>query len=307
MAILAVDIGATFTKIALVDGGRIVERESVRTPEGGPEELVSVLKSHGKSRLKGGFERIGVGVPGMVDTQRGIVRFPPNLPGWEEVYLSELLKLAFGTPVWIINDANAAVLGEWQYGAGRGSDDILLLTLGTGVGGGVITGGRLLKGVNGAGAELGHIMIDAEGPRCNCGNYGCLEAYIGSVHFLKRAREYIHKWGETELYDIADLDMKDIYEAALRNDELALFLFGEYGRYLGYGLVSLIHIFDPEIVILGGGVSGAFEFFYPALQAVLAARLMTYPGRKLNIKRAELGENAGLMGAYYLALREGDV
>ena len=307
MAILAIDIGATFTKIALVDGGRIVKRESVRTPGGGPEELVGVLKSYGKSRLRGDFERIGVGVPGMVDTQRGIVRFPPNLPGWEEVYLSELLKLAFGTPVWIINDANAAVLGEWQYGAGRGSDDILLLTLGTGVGGGVITGGRLLRGANGAGAELGHIMIDAEGPRCNCGNYGCLEAYIGSVHFLKRASEYIRKWGETELYDIADLDMKDIYEAALRNDELALFLFEEYGRYLGYGLVSLIHIFDPEIVILGGGVSGAFEFFYPALQAVLAARLMTYPGRKLNIKRAELGEDAGLMGAYYLALREGDV
>ncbi len=294
-------------KGALVKDGEIKERFRFATPSGGPSMLLDALEKELEKRGIGDFERIGVGVPGMVNPMEGIVRFPPNLPGWEEVYLKEMLEDRLGRDVFVINDANAAVLGEWRFGAGRSCENVVMLTLGTGIGGGVIVHGRLLLGANCAGAELGHLIVDADGAPCNCGNLGCLEAYIGSIHFLKRARDFIDKWGETILFDARDLDMEIICNACKKGDELALYLMREYGRYLGYGLVTLVHIFDPEVIILGGGVCGAYEFFSPSMLEVLNTRLMKLPMRKLKIRKSELGNDAGIMGAYYLALKRGNV
>ncbi len=251
---------------------------------------------------------VGLGAPGMVDTENGIVRYPPNLPGWDEVPLASILSQKVGLPVYVGNDANLYALGEWRWGAGKGLKNLVVLTLGTGVGGGIIIDGKLLKGANFAAGEVGHVTIEMNGPFCRCGNRGCVESFLGRGYFISFALRQIEKWADmTSLSPTPELTPAEIYEAAKQGDKLSLFLWREYGRILGVAIVNYAHLIDPEVVIIGGGISNAWEFFIPSTMAEIKSRLMSFPGRKLSVKKGELGDEAGLYGAAYLAASEGQV
>lgn len=302
MNIVAVDLGGTNIELALFQEDRPTRRLSRETRAfEGPERVVQRLAAFIGEIAEGvKIEAVGIGAPGLVDPVSGFVRIPPNFPGWEEVNLKGELEKILQVPVYLGNDANVYALGEWKFGAGKGKTDLVVLTLGTGVGGGIISGGRLLLGANAAGAEVGHISIDANGPLCNCGNRGCVEAYIGASYFVRRAEAAVRK-RETILREMSPLSPRKIYEAALQGDEVARSLWEEFGYHLGVAVITYVHLFDPEAVILGGKIARAFEFFAPKLKETVFTRWMGFPGRKLEIKRAQLGDDAGIYGAYALA------
>lgn len=302
MKIAGVDIGGTFIKAGRFSEGKLEEWTTLGTgAQDGPEKVIEKVERIIKDW---GVERVGIGVPGLVDRE-GVVRIPPNLPGWDEVGLRRILEERAGIEVWVLNDANAFALGEWKFGWEGRFRNMVLLTLGTGIGGGIIVDGRLLLGKTGGAAEVGHITLNPDGPLCNCGNRGCLEAYIGSSYFTLRVKALMKKMGFDR--EIEELTPQMVYEFAERGELFAREAWKEYGYYLGLGILNLIHIFDPEAVILGGGISNAFPFFRDSLMDVLEKRLMKYPGRNIVVDVAKLKEEGGVYGAYYMALKRGNV
>ncbi len=293
MRVLGVDIGGTRIKAALLEHRRVVARHTVPTPQE-PQQVVRQIAQWAREMAP--VAGIGVGVPGMVD-EHGIVRLPPNLPGFDEFPLKQALADATGLPVQVENDADLYALGEWRYGAARGSRFALVLTLGTGVGTGMILDGQILRGFEGRGGEGGHIVVDPDGPTCYCGNSGCLEAYVGEVHFVEHARRVLRREGEAPP---EPLKARQLAEMARQGHELARSLWQDFGRWLGIGLASLIHVLGPEVVVLGGGVAGAYDLFEDALHRELRRRVMGYGRRRLAVKPAELGDLAGPLGAYAL-------
>jgi glucokinase len=304
MRIAGIDIGGTRIKTGIFDNGKIIKREVFPTGASqGPERVIGKIVEFLKENR---VERAGIGVPGLVEPKRGVVRIPPNLPGWVEVEMGRVIGEETGIPVFIGNDANIYALGEWRFGRGKGKRNLVVLTLGTGVGGGIIVNGKLLLGSTGGAAEVGHITLDPSGPLCNCGNRGCLEAYLGSKYLVDRAKALLKKFGKEEIEE-SKITPEYLSERAEEGDSVALALWDEYGFYLALGIVNLIHLFDPEIVILGGGVVNAFKFFSGRMRNELKRRLMHFEGRKIRIEVSKLGDDAGVYGAYYYAEREGDV
>ncbi len=293
MRILGIDIGGTRMKAALLEDRQVESRQTVATPRE-PGEVIQQI-THWARELAP-VDGIGVGVPGMVDEQ-GVVRLPPNLPAFDEFPLREALEQATGLPVRVENDADLYALGEWRYGAALGSRFALVLTLGTGVGTGMIVNGRILRGFQGRGGEGGHIVVDPNGPTCYCGNRGCLEAMVGEVHFVEHARRVLQRRG-TPLPE--RLSARWLAEEARGGDPLAQSLWREFGRFLGIGLATLVHVLGPEVVVLGGGVAGAYDLFRESLHEELARRVMGYGRFPLQVKPGELGDLAGPLGAYAL-------
>ena len=307
--VIGIDMGGTFLKAGRCRNGEIEEfREIPTEAEKGPDAVVNnILRVISELALEDTVA-VGIGAPGMVDTTNGIVRYPPNLPGWNEFPLGKILSEKTGLPVYVGNDANLYALGEWRWGAGQGARYLVVLTLGTGVGGGIIIDGKLLVGANFAASEVGHITISSDGPYCKCGNRGCVEAFLGRDYLVTFARRQIQKWrGHTELSEDAEITPKLLYELALKNDELALFVWREYGRMLGIAIVNYVHIIDPEIVVIGGGIANAWDLFINSTLEEVRSRLMSFPSRKLEIKKGILGNEAGIYGAAYLAMSEGNV
>ena len=298
--IIGVDVGGTYIKSALLDdNGKILKRGREKTEaHEGPLTVIKNIKSSIASVWEAGVVSIGIGMPGLVDMSTGVVRIPPNFKDWDEVNLREPIEDAFKVNVFIGNDANNYALGEWQFGAGRGYENLVVLTLGTGIGGALILNGRLYVGSLYAAAELGHMTIEIDGPQCNCGNRGCVESFIGTPYFLKRAGLLLKKNFS---------EVKELYDMAVNGNKLALELFKEYGRYLGVAITNYIHIFDPDVVILGGGVSNAFELFKDSMFEEIEKRVMKIPGREANVKRALLGDDAGILGSFFLAKNNGRV
>ncbi len=307
--VIGIDLGGTFIKAGRCREGEIEEYVEYPTEaERGPERVVSNIVKAIKELSLEDTLAVGIGAPGMVDMDSGIVRYPPNLPGWGEFPLARKIAESVGIPAYVGNDANLYALGEWRWGAGQGARYLVVLTLGTGVGGGIIVDGRLLKGANFAGGEVGHITISSDGPYCKCGSRGCVEAYLGRDYLTTLAKRQIPKWqGHTALSEQHEITPKLLYELAVNGDELALFLWKEYGRMLGIAIVNYVHIIDPEIVVIGGGISNAWEFFIKSALDEVRSRLMSFPSRKLEIKKGVLGNKAGIYGAAYLAMSEGVV
>ncbi len=295
MRVLGVDIGGTRIKAALIQDRQVVVRRTVAT-DPRPEAVVQQIVRW--SREFAPLAGIGVGVPGMVD-EHGVVRFPPNLPAFHGFPLQEALQEATGLVVRVENDADVYALGEWRYGAARGSRFALVVTLGTGVGTGMIVDGQILRGFQGSGGEGGHIIVDPEGPTCHCGNRGCLEAYVGEVHFVEHARRYLKSRG-VALPE--NLTARWLADQARNGDPLSQELWHSFGRYLGLGLVTLVHVLGPEVVVLGGGLAGAYDLFEASLLGAFRRRLMGSHLRTVAIKPGELGDLAGPLGA--LALLE---
>ena len=260
---------------------------------------------HGSGRVEG----IGVGVASMVDFAAGRIVESVNLP-LSDVPLRDHLQRRFDVPVVVDNDATAAAIGEHVYGAGIGTNDMLMLTLGTGVGGGIICGGRPIRGASGAAAEIGHIIIDVNGPKCpaNCPNHGCLEAYVAGPAMGAAARVAAELEPDSALGRALaagrTVDSRLLTRLATEGDAGAIAVLERAGEYLGAGLVTLCNIFDPEMIVIGGGAAAAGELLFAPARRVLAARALPPARDRVRVVPAALGPDAGFIGAAALALTE---
>ncbi len=245
-------------------------------------------------------QAIAAAIPGPV-TPDGRILSAPNVPEWKNTPLQARLAARFGVPVWLANDANLAALGEWRYGAGRGSQNMLYLTISTGIGGGVICNGQLLTGTHNLAAELGHVPINEAGPRCSCGQPGHLEAYASGTAIAAWVQEEIARGRPTRL--VPPLAAAEIAAAARQGDALAQEAYQRAGFYLGLALSGFIHIFNPQIVVLGGGVAQSSDLLFPPLRQALQARIFRPDYlQTLQLRPSQLGDDAGLLGALALAL-----
>jgi glucokinase len=304
---IGVDLGGTCVRAALVgEGGDILARaEEPTDAAAGPGRVLAQIRSlaDGLVASSGVTSVVGIGVstPGPIDTVAGVARDIPTLAGFADYPLKAELQKGFAFPVSLENDGIAAAIGEWRFGAGRGLDNLVYVTVSTGIGGGVVADGRVLRGRKGMAAHIGHMSVMPHGALCPCGNRGCFEAYGSGTAFTRRAREQAAGSRETRLgADGRAIDSRAVFAAARAGDALAIRLVDEEAEILGRGFVSLIHIFSPEVVILGGGLSHEFDRLHPGIERYITDWAM--PAFKdVRVTRAALGQNSGLIGAAALA------
>jgi glucokinase len=332
---IGVDLGGTNMRIAAVDEqGKLVEKVTIDTKVSLGRDYVignmcdAIQRMSGKYRNSAPLLGIGIGVPGIIDMQTGLVRESPNLPGWVDYPAGADIGQRLKTMVILENDANVAAFGEQWLGAAKDYADMAMLTLGTGVGGGLVLGGAIWRGANGMAAEFGHTTVEPEGYPCGCGNRGCLEQYASATAVLRMAREAIASNGGSALARAANSDpefsAKAIYNLAMQGDEDARRIFRYVGRCLGIVLSTMVNSLNLPIYVIGGGASGAWEVFSPPLFEELRRRSLVYaataphdplatnqgasahveagPGHKTIITRALLGSDAGLYGAARLPM-----
>ena len=310
--VLGIDIGGTNLVVGSVaeDGSAMVASASEPThSEAGATDVVDRLVGLAERaiattrREARGAEILGVGVgaPGPLDTKRGIVLLTPNL-GWVNMPLRELIHDRLGLPAALDNDANCAVLGEWWVGAARGARHAIGITIGTGIGGGIIIDGRLYHGASDVAGEIGHTTIDTEGRRCKCGNYGCLEAYASGPNIALRAVEELEAGAESRLSalvggDLAKITAQTVYQAAADGDELALEVVNDTAKFLGVGIGNLLNVFNPEVVVVCGGVTLAGDHLFEPLRREVARRAFKPAVSACRIVPGELAGTAGVYGA----------
>jgi glucokinase len=243
---------------------------------------------------------VGVGAPGPLDTKSGIVLLTPNL-GWVNLPLRQIIQERLGLPAVLDNDANCAVLGEWWMGAARGTRNAIGITIGTGIGGGIIVDGKLFHGASDCAGEIGHITIDTEGRRCKCGNYGCLEAYASGPNIALRAVEEIKAGAVSRLSsyvgDLSQITAQTVYQAAHDGDDLALEVVNDTAKFLGTGIANLLNIFNPEVVVVCGGVTLAGDHLFVPLRREVARRAFKPAVDVCRIVPCELTGTAGVYGA----------
>jgi glucokinase len=294
---IGLDLGGTNLRAAAVDqSGKMLDRVSGKTDySAGREAIVNdmttaiqMLRDRCQAEELAG---IGVGVPGFIQLEEGVIRNSNNLASLENFPIRDELSRRLGVPVILENDANAAALGEKWIGAGRGVDDLVLLTLGTGVGGGIIADGKILRGHLGMAAELGHITVVPNGNPCGCGNRGCVEKHASATAITAMAK----------LLGLGDgLTAKQVYDLAIAGSEKAQTIFVSVGEALGIALAMLVNTFNFPLYLLSGGVLGAWDLFAPAMMAETRRRSFTFRTTETRIEKAELGNQAGLYGAAYL-------
>ncbi|MDQ6662098.1 MAG: ROK family protein [Chloroflexota bacterium] len=325
--VVAVDLGGTQIRTAVLRGSTLLSRVGLLTGEvPTPERVIPRIYAAIQQALDEAqttldfIAGIGIGAPGPLDSRTGIVYDPPNLPGWERVPLRDMFQEHFQVPVVVENDANAAALGEYMFGAGRGSKNLVYMTISTGIGGGVILNGSIIEGASGTAAELGHMTIDRYGERCNCGNIGCLERIASGTAIARRANELIATEEGVELLafartlqenttagatqDLTSLEPPPLYItarmvglAAEAGIPIAHTIIGNAAEALGIGLVNIIHIFNPDTIVLGGGVTQLGPTLMEPALRVVQERAMKVPREAVRIVLAQLGINAGLVGA----------
>ncbi|HEX7319399.1 MAG TPA: ROK family protein [bacterium] len=293
--ILGLDIGGTNIKAGVVNAGKIVRRYRFPTRAHQRQAAVEQIKRV-VDRFAGRISAVGIGCAGIIDSEKGIVRYSPNFAGWENVELGPILARDFNKPVRVINDVNAIMLGEWKYGAARGYDNAFLFTLGTGVGGAAVVEGKLLFGACGFAGEFGHTTIDFKGPRCACGNRGCLERYVGSRHIVDLARRLIRN-ERSALRAYGALSPRIIAREARRGDRVARAVFDRIGTYIGIGVSSIVNLLDPEIVIVSGGIARAGAILFDPVRRTVDQLILGATFRDLKIIPAKLGDDAGVLGA----------
>ncbi|HLA12042.1 MAG TPA: ROK family protein [Pyrinomonadaceae bacterium] len=311
--VFAADLGGTHLRAAIVDcSGQIGHQIKTSTPQAEtPNEIVRMLVSaareceqHAK-QLGGCIVATSVAVPGTVDVANGVVIKAPNVPCLDGFRLAAALESELSWPTVLENDANAAALGEMWQGAARGYSAIVCITLGTGVGGGIILNGKLWRGADGSAAEIGHMAVDPfDGVPCACGSRGCLEVYASATAIVRMTREARPRYPNSVLHTTEDLNAETVYRAGIQGDELAVEVFRRMGVYLGIGIASLINLLNPEIIVLGGGVSSGWTLFESHMRQQVAERAFPLPARTVRILRAKCGDNAGLLGAAWLAFRD---
>lgn len=306
--VLALDIGGTKLAAGLVDAtGRVRSFLVAPTPDG-PGPALDVLFALGRKAVADAgadwpeVAAVGIGCGGPLDADRGVLLSPPHLPGWVDVPVTALAAAAFGRPVALDNDGTAAAEAEHRFGAGVGTSQMVYLTLSTGVGGGAVLDGQVYRGATGNGAELGHVVVDWRGRACRgCGGRGCLEAYVSGTSIAERARELLDD--RSSLSALDSLTAAEVAAHASAGDSLASRVWRETIDALGTGLTSIVNMLEPELVVLGGGVTRSGDaLIVPARDAVRAAA-MTPGGRSVRVERAALGDRVGVVGAAAVAMR----
>jgi len=305
--VFAADVGGTHVRAAVVDQcGQVLHRTKQNTPHtSDPEEIVELLVNAVKGATTDQSEQISgvsVVVPGTVDAEHGTIVKAPNVSCLDGFDLTSALTAELGWPSVIENDANAAAVGEMWLGAGRGKRTIVCITLGTGVGGGIILNEKLWRGVDGAAAEIGHMCVDPfGGVPCGCGSNGCLEVYASATALVRMAQEAKPRYSKSILQRKDGLTAKTIFDAGMQGDELALEVFQRMGKYLGIGVANLINILNPEMIVIGGGVIAGWELFEKSLRQQVAERAFPLLAGRVRIVRGECGDDAGLLGAARLS------
>ncbi len=302
--VLAADVGGTNTRVAIVNSeGEIHTHLKRRTRcKKGKDEMLPFLISLFHETIKDSklplemIKGLGVGFPGPLDAQAGIIFNPPNLPGWNNVSLRNILENEFGIPVSIENDANAAALGEWWKGVGIGTQGFVCITLGTGVGGGIILGGKLWYGASSMAGEIGHTTVIPNGIPCTCGNSGCLEAYASARGITDRTQRVLAKTDEGGQSETV-LTFENIYNMAVQGDDRVLSLIQETGVILGIAVANLANLLNPEMVALFGGVTNLGEKLLDPMREEVKKRAFEKAREPLSIEVAKLGDTSGLLGA----------
>jgi glucokinase len=313
--VVGVDLGGTRVRAALSDaeGNILVRAVGLTEAYRGINRVMSNIGRtisavaeyvQNKEQIIG----LGIGAPGPLNPNLGIIYSPPNLPGWKDVPLRDLLEAETGLPVFLGNDANLAALGEFTFGAGKQYNNLVYVTVSTGVGAGVVENGHLLLGAHGGAAEVGHMTIDINGPLCNCGNIGCLEALASGTAIRRRAiaalatgnvHSLVREWVKNDLDAVTP---EQIAKAAQAGDKFALDLLEETGFYLGVGITNVLHLYNPEIVVLGGGVSQMGELIFRRMREVINERAMASSREGVPIVVTQLGDEIGLYGAFAIVL-----
>ena len=303
--IIAVDIGGTHMRAAAYTQGKLEPIKHKKIPTlasepGGLDRLIRVIEDVWPKNDS--VSAIGLGSPGPLDPHTGYLLAPPNNPEWHNFPLAPNVEKHFGIKTYLDNDANLAGLGEYRYGAGMGHHHVLYITVSTGIGAGVITDDRLLQGFHGLAAELGHCIIDPNGPPCSCGFNGHLEAFSSGPAIVKYVIGELEAGASSLLKKGKNMTARDVSEAAQKGDELAIKAYQRAGEYLGIGVASFLHAFDPSIVIFGGGVSQVGKLLFDPFETSLKKRVF-HPRylEGLVITQAQLGDDAGLLGARALA------
>jgi glucokinase len=304
---IGVDLGGTNIKIGIVtDKGKLIKKTSVKTEaECGPKKVISNIQKgieeiliQNKCKIQG----IGIGCPGVVSIKKGIVESAPNLPGWKNIKLGPIIKNKFDYKVHLENDANAAAIGELIFGAGKKLDSFIMVTLGTGVGGGIVFNKKIFRGEFGAAGEIGHISIDINGPKCNCGSTGCIEAYAGNSYLKEQIRSELKNYPDSKVWkllqnDLANVSPRVIQAAAEKKDTYAIFVIERMGKQLGAALASLSNLLDISTFIIGGGVAGFGKPLFDSTRITIAQRVLLPLRQRVLVIPAMLQNEAGIKGA----------
>lgn len=311
--VIGVDLGGTKVNTGIVDeNGKI--HMSIKVPtlaNEGPYPVIDRIKKSIYDVLKEANMNLidmgGIGIisPGPIDSDKGLVINPSNLPGWDHIPIVNLLKEEFQLPVMLDNDANAAALAEYLFGSGRGLRNFVYITVSTGIGGGVIIGGKLYRGTNSNAAEVGHMTIDYKGPKCNCGNIGCFEVFASGTGLARFARVAVQEGKNTLIKELAgdkEITAQHVFEAAILRDPVATELIDKEAFYLGVGISNIIAFANPERIAIGGGVSKQWDMFYSKMMDTVKERTLKPMMDVCQIVRSELKDDIGILGAAAIIL-----
>jgi glucokinase len=296
--IISIDLGGTNLKIGLFDQGcnlkykKVLSTKSFKQKASLIKAIADAIRGiiKDKNLKHADIQGIGLGLPGPIDVEKGIVHFFPNIPGWKEVRLKDILQKRLRLPVHLDNDANLMALAEFYCGAAKKAKNAVCITLGTGVGGGIIIDGRLYRGSTFNAGEIGHIPINEVGPRCNCSGRACLEAYVGNTRILKKARQIFRR----------NISLEEVSALAKRNNRSAIKIWQDAGRRLGIALSGVVNLLNPDVIVIGGGVAAAGEVLFRNISLTIKQRAMRVQAKHVQVVSAKLGSDAGLIGAALL-------
>ena len=311
---VGIDLGGTFIKAGLTtSNGTLLKSMSFPTlaEKGSRDVVLRQMEKAIDFALQGTDKKvkgIGIGTPGIVD-DKGCVFDSPNLPEWENLPLKNIFQDKYSVPVVVENDVNAITWGEFLYGAGKGSNTMICVTLGTGVGGGIVHNGKLVRGKTYSAVEIGHMTIDYKGPQCKCGNYGCIERYVGRDYIVAKAVDAIKEGKETLIYILAERKIENITpklikEAWRKGDFIARQILEDVGLCLGALFTSLVNLFNPEIIVIGGGISQQADIIFSIIEKTIQERAMKRLATNVKVIPAGLGNETGIIGAGALVFQK---
>jgi glucokinase len=317
LLILGIDLGGTkiLTSVINPEGEMLSRDHSVTPAAEGPDGVIQAILGSAGRALEGAslaidsVSAVGIGAPGLIDAEAGLLFTSPNLPGWKDVPLRDIIQEKLKKKAFLINDGNAAALGEYYFGAAKGVNHFIYVTISTGIGGGIVVDGKVLNGFKGMAGEIGHMTIADEGPPCHCGNRGCWEALASGTALAKAARKLIETGADTSILSFAEgkidkVTAQTVQSAAEKGDPLANQLILKVAYYFGVGVANLINIFNPEMIVIGGGLSNIGERLFKPAHRVVEERAFTRAYRTVRFVKAALGRNSGVLGAAAFAFDE---
>lgn len=309
---IGVDLGGTkiYTAIADSNGNtlneEIVATEANKGPEQIMDKIINSIKKVSENIDMKRVKAIGIGSPGPLDVKNGLIVCPPNLP-IRNFNVVEAIKNEFNIPTFLDNDANAATLGEYIFGAGKGMDNMVYITASTGVGGGAILNGKIYRGSTSNALEVGHTTVNPVGRACGCGNKGCVESMSSGIYIEKMAKDIVTEGKETSLRDYEEITAKEVFTEASKGDEVSKYILSETLSYLGVAVANCANIFDPDKIVIGGGVTKGGQIVFDNIDKEMQDRCLEPIRENCKVEKALLGEKAGVLGAVALAITEVEI